>query len=275
MLGQPALKGLPLTSAAIDVAPESYLASSGEVFTRFDRQDSGNVSYGVRVGNKRLFVKTAGRVDNAASALSHVARVELLRNAVELAGVSHAAMPALHQVIESPTGPMLVYDWFDGELLHAQRAHRDDPASAFQRFRALPMECIVACLDIVFDLHVVLSRAGWVAGDFYDGCLLYNFGSAELRIIDLDNYHHGPYTNTMGRMFGSSRFMAPEEFTLGATIDERTTVFNLGRTAFVFLGEPGAFRGSPTQLAAAERACEPNSERRFATVADFVGAWRA
>lgn len=47
-------------------------------------------------------------------------------------------------------------------------------------------------------------------------------------------------------MFGSTHFMAPEEFTLGASSDERTTVLNLGRTAFVFLGEPGAFRGSPT-----------------------------
>lgn len=264
-----------LDVAAIEVEPDAYLASIGEVFARFDTQDSGNVSYGVRVGTNRFFVKTAGPVDNPAPTLSHLARVELLRNAVELARVSHAAMPVLHQVIESPGGPMLVYDWFDGELLHAQRAHRDDPASAFQRFLASPVKHIVACLDTVFDLHVLLARAGWVAGDFYDGCLLYDFASTELRIIDLDNYHRGPYTNTMGRMFGSTRFMAPEEFTLGATIDQRTTLFNLGRTAFVFLGEPGAFRGSPTQLAAATRACEADPARRFATVADLVTAWRA
>lgn len=264
-----------LDVAAIELEPDAYLASIGEVFASFDTQDSGNVSYGVRIGMNRFFVKTAGRVDDLVPPLSHVARVALLRNAVELARVSHAAMPVLHQVFESPAGPMLVYDWFGGELLHAQRAHRDDPASAFQRFRALPVERIVACLDTVFDLHVVLARAGWIAGDFYDGCLLYDFASTELRIIDLDNYHRGPYTNTTGRMFGSSRFMAPEEFTLGATIDQRTTVFNLGRTAFVVLGEPGAFRGTPTHLAAARRACEADPERRFATVADLATAWRA
>ncbi len=264
-----------LDVASIDVEPDAYLASIGAVFARFETQDSGNVSYGVRAGEHRFFVKTAGRVHDPLPVLSHVARIELLRNAVELARVSHAAMPALHRVIESPTGPMLVYDWFDGELLHARSADRDEPTSAFQRFRVLPVERIVACLDTVFDLHVVLVRTGWVAGDFYDGCLLYDFASAELRIIDLDNYHRGPYANTTGRMFGSARFMAPEEFTLGATIDERTTVFNFGRTAFVFLGEPGAFRGSPTQLAAAARGCDPVPERRFATVADFTTAWRA
>jgi serine/threonine-protein kinase len=228
---------------AIDVDPEAYLASIGEVFARFETQGSGNVSYGVRVGERRFFVKTAGRVDDPVPVLSHPARVELLRNAAEIARVVHAAVPALHRVIKSPVGPMLVYEWFEGELLTARRANRDDPASAFQRFRALPVERLVACLDTVFDLHVVLARAGWIAGDFYDGCLLYDFASSELCIIDLDTYHRGPHANTMGRMFGSTRFMAPEEFTLGATIDERTTVFNLGRTAFVFLGEPGAFRG--------------------------------
>jgi serine/threonine-protein kinase len=259
----------------IDVAPDVYLASVGELFATFDTQDSGNVSFGVRIGGHAFFVKTAGRVDDRAPVLSHDARVALLRNAVELASVPHPARPALRRVIESPVGPMLVYDWFDGELLGVRRAERDDPTSAFQRFRALPVEGIVACVDTVFDLHVVLARAGWVAGDFYDGCLLYDFASSEMRVIDLDTYHRGPHTNTVGRMFGSTRFMAPEEFTLGATVDERTTVFNLGRAAFVFLGEPGAFRGSVAQLEAVTRACESDPERRFASVADLVAAWSA
>ncbi len=33
----------------------------------------------------------------------------------------------------------------------------------------------------------------------------------------------------MGRMFGSTRFMASEEFELGALIDEQTNVFVMGR----------------------------------------------
>lgn len=266
-----------LARASIDEPADVFLRSAGEVFAVFDErtQDSGNVSYGVRAGERRFFVKTAGRVDDPVPVLSYPARVELLRNAAEIARVSHPSVPRLQHVIESPAGPMLVYDWFDGELLNARPADRDDQASAFQRFRALPIERIVACLDSVLDLHVVLARAGWIAGDFYDGCLLYDFASSDLRIIDLDMYQRGPRANTMGRMFGSRRFMAPEEFTLGATLDERTTVFNLGRTAFVFLGAPGAFRGSPTQLAAAMRACEAAPERRLATVADLATAWRA
>jgi hypothetical protein len=59
--------------------------------------------------------------------------------------------------------------------------------------------------------------------DFYDGCLLYDFTSQELRVIDLDMYSRGPFTNTMGRIFGSTRFMAPEEFELATDHPEART----------------------------------------------------
>ena len=82
----------------------------------------------------------------------------------------------------------------------------------------------------------------------------------------------------MGRMFGSDRFMAPEEFERGVRIDERTTVFTLGRAISVFLGEGGprehSFRGRGFQYRAMLIACDPDPSRRFQSVADLVGAWR-
>ena len=60
-------------------------------------------------------------------------------------------------------------------------------------------------------------------------------------------------------MFGSSRFMAPEEFELGTTIDERTTVFTLGRTAAVLMSdnslEREPFSGSDGQYEVMLRSC--------------------
>ena len=127
-----------------------------------------------------------------------------------------------------------MYDWVDGECLHGGR---DDPQSAHQRFRRLPTAAILAVLDAIYDLHVRLVQRGWIAVDFYDGCLMYDFERQAAHIVDLDNYHLGAFTNQMGRMFGSTRFMAPEEFERGALIDERTTVFTMGRTAVVCLGD--------------------------------------
>lgn len=142
----------------------------------------------------------------------------------------------------------------------------------------MPADEILQALDLIFDLHAYLAEQGWVAVDFYDGCLLYDFSRQTLRIMDLDTYHQGPFINAMGRMFGSSRFMAPEEFQLGAIIDQRTTVFTMGRTAALFLSdgtlERAPFRGNNGLHAVIVQACQADREQRFATVQDFYNAWR-
>ncbi|WP_328992900.1 hypothetical protein OG394_01420 [Kribbella sp. NBC_01245] len=264
--------------AEIEMWPAEYVEGLGVVFARFDAttQDSGNVSYGVKAPAGRYFVKTAGDPTDQAPYLDFDGRVALLRNAVRLAeAVPHPLLPELHAVIESPGGPVLVYEWREGEHLGTTREQRDDPATAYQRFRALPAEQILKALDEVFDLHAKLTSAGWVEGDFYDGCLLYDFGARRLTVLDLDTYHFGAYRNEMGRMFGASRFMAPEEYSLGAPIDERTTTFVMARTVFVLLAdgtlEREALRGSDAIYAVVQEAVTT----RFPSYDAFYQAWLA
>jgi len=260
--------------AAIDDRPDTYVHQLGEVFARFgaDTQDSGNVSYGVQLTDRRLFIKTAGDPADPKPFSPFDQRVQKLRNAARLAdSVSHPLLPAYHGLIESPAGPLLVYEWRDGE--HLGRA--DDPETPFQRFRALPVEQPTAAMDQLYDLHDVLNSAGWIEGDFYDGALLYDFGTTQLTVMDLDEYQPGPYRNHMGRMFGSTRFMAPEEFSLGAPIDDRTTAFVMARTALVFLADGtldrAAFRGTDAQYAVLQEAVTA----RFPSYPAFYAAWQA
>ena len=261
-------------------APQAYLSGIGKVFSVFDElvQDSGNVSYGVQVDLRRFFVKSAGDPDDPRPFLSHGERVALLRNAVRLRrSCSHFAIPKLHNVIESPHGPLLVYSWVDGELLHADRATRNMPQSALQRFRRLPASEILNALGVIFELHHELAQTGWIAVDFYDGCLIYDFARQDIHVIDLDGYREGPFINGMGRMFGSSRFMAPEEFDKGAPIDERTTVFTMGRTAANLLSDGtltrSAFRGNDAHYDVVCRACRAARHQRYASIAEFYAAW--
>lgn len=266
----------------IQDTPAVYLARIGEIFAVFDArtQDSGNISYGVRVDGERFFVKTAGS-PSASAFLPHADRVGLLQNAVRLAQCyTHPALPRLLHVIEtSPCGPLLVYEWVDGELLGTSSATRNDPLTAFQRFRRLSALELGGALDGIFEVHNALAELGWVAVDFYDGCLIYDFERQRLHLIDLDMYQDQPFTNTMGRMFGSTRFMAPEEFVLGATIDERTNVFTMGRTIAVFLSdgtlEQGAFRGNEAMYEVVCRACREDRGERFDAMTDFYSAWGA
>ena len=254
----------------IDLSPRTFLARRGNIFAVFDHrtQDSGNVSFGVEIGAERYFVKTAGLVDDDNPYPDHADRVETLRNAVRVAeSCDHPALPPLRKVIESPTGPMLFYDWVEGELVR----------NALPRVQSLPGPKVVALLSEVYDLHVELVRRGWIANDFYDGSIIYDFLRRKLHAVDLDTYHRGPFKNRMGRMFGSTRFMAPEEFELGATIDERTTVFTLGRTAAVLLSDNSLdrkpFNGSDAHYEVMLRACQNDPDARFQTVAEFRDAW--
>ena len=124
----------------------------------------------------------------------------------------------------------------------------------------------------------LLVTPGWTA-NFYDDSLLYDFAAGRLGVIDIDIYRDGPFINDMGQMFGSTRFMAPEEFKRGALIDEQTTVFVMGRTALVFLSDgtlaPELFRGPRTLFDVVRQACQPIRANRFASMAAFSDAWRA
>jgi len=264
-----------------DLAPGAYLTRIGAIFATFDArtQDSGNVSYGVEAAGRRWFVKTAGDPADLTPFLPHNERVALLLNARRLArSVSDSALPALQGVTQSPWGPMLVYDWAPGELVGTPAARRDDSESAFQRFRRLPREQLTAAIDTILDVHLKLCATGWIACDFYDGSLMYDFAAHQTWLIDLDSYRKGAFINEMGRMFGSTRFMAPEEFERGALIDERTTVFTLGRAISVFLGDGdldrAGFRGGEGQFAAMTMACRPDPADRLQSVAELARAWR-
>jgi hypothetical protein len=108
--------------------------------------------------------------------------------------VDHPSLPELLNVIEAPHGPMLVYEWVPGELLGVERSRRADPATSFQRFRALPLSDLITRLDVVFDFHRSAAELGWVAVDFYDGAMIYDFATQAMRLIDLDHYRDRPFT---------------------------------------------------------------------------------
>ena len=83
----------------------------------------------------------------------------------------------------------------------------------------------------------------------------------------------------MGRLWGSSRFMSPEEFELGASIDEVTNVFNMGAIAFGLLGGERD-RGITKWDAGKElyevalKAVQPNRLHRYSSVEQFYSAWQ-
>lgn len=265
----------PLLGArGVEGGLEAWLGSIGRVFRAFRAQDSGCVSFGVEVRGRRWFVKHASEPEAIAG----------LRRALAVnSAVRHPALPRLHHAFGAGAGLALVYDFVEGEVLYdytrgrGARARRD-PASPAARFRALPPAEILAALDVIYDAHLAIARAGFVAVDFYDGSVIYDFERRRVHLCDLDSYRPGPFVVEAERLPGSSRFMAPEEWRQGARIDEVTNVFTLGRTALELLGSgegSDSWRGRSTQLEVAARATAPSRGARYGSVAEFVSAWRS
>ena len=265
--------------------PAALVAGCGVVLATFDQQDSGNVSWIVRTDDGDLFVKTAGEPGASPSGapvpyLGHSDRIQLLRNAADLArSCDHRSLAPLRRVIESPVGPALVYACAPGALIGTDSARRADPRSAYQRLAHLPAGDLLKVLSDLISPHQALSHEGWVACDLYDGSIVVDFTTNHLTVIDLDSYHRGATTNTMGRMFGSDRFMAPEEYRLGAPIDQRTTVYTLARIAWNFstrlTERADQFCGPTPMRDALKRALELDPRRRHPSVDDFATAWEA
>jgi hypothetical protein len=100
-------------------------------------------------------------------------------------------------------------------------------------------------------------------------------------LCDLDCYRPGPYVLDRDRQYGSPRFMAPEEFAKGATVDERSTVLTLGRAAFVLLSrgpageqDRGLWRAGDALFQVATTAARPDPADRYQSVAELIGAWQ-
>ncbi|TVX93538.1 serine/threonine protein kinase [Paenibacillus agilis] len=260
-----------------------WLSKLGRVFKVFDKQDSGNISFGVERNGEKIFVKYAGAQTEHYSGITDTA-VASLKAAIHLyEKLRHPTLIRLIDHFEVGSGYAAIFEWVEGESLHphwafpppAKYTHPDSPC---YRFKQLPVETRLASLERIFDFHVHVEASGYVAVDFYDGSLLYNFTTNEMKICDIDYYQKKPLINKMGKFYGSKRFMSPEEFTLGAPIDERTNVFTMGAMAFALLG--GELDRSFSKWDAgkllhevAVRAVNEDRELRFASVAAFKAAW--
>jgi len=252
--------------------PRQHLQQIGDIFDSFEDQDSGCMSYGVAIGGARWFVKTAYTAETVPM---------LRRAAVFHRDVRHPAIVAPVGHAERPTRAVIVYPWLDGKVLyHPTRTRylsREDPQSPMFKFRAMSLDRIHEALETVFQAHLAVVEAGYVAVDFYDGSMLYDPDGASMHLVDLDEYRRGPFVVGPDLLSGSVRFFSPEETHEGATVDERTTVFTMGRTARLLLDggdHEQDWRGTQEQLTVIARATDPNPSARFDTLADFVAAWR-
>jgi len=209
----------------------SFLRKYGEVFKVFDDQDSGNICFGAADGARKYFIKFAGAPTVRAGISAEEAIANLKRTVPVYKDLTHPALVKYINSEETGGGFALVFEWVD-----AGCPSRMYPLSR-EKFMRLSMEKRLGIFGDILNFHAHVAAKSYVAIDFYDGSILYDFGNEKTIICDIDYYAKAPYTNRMGRLWGSSRFMSPEEFTLGAGIDELTNVYTMGATAFFLFSD--------------------------------------
>lgn len=210
----------------------SFLRQWGKVFRVFDQQDSGNLCFGLEDETHRYFVKFAGARPVRYKGEPERA-VELLKQSGRV--YRDLAHPVLLPLLwEGPVagGYALLFPWTEAICMGKQYPSRE-------RFLALPLDTKLGIYREVLVFHSHVAKRGYVSVDFYDGCVLFEEATGRTLLCDVDAYHRLPFFNPVGRMWGSTRFMAPKEFEKGAAIDESTMVHTLGAFAFELFAPEG------------------------------------
>lgn len=208
----------------------SFVSRYGTVFKVYDDQDSGNICFGTEKDGERYFVKFAGAPTEAYNGTPQEA-VERLQSTLPVyKALRHRSLIEFADAEEIGGGFAVIFKWADGDCMG-----RMYPAS-HRRFMQLPVEEKLLVYRDVLDFLDYVAQERYVAIDFYDGSILYDFNTHRTTVCDIDFFRKQPCVNDMGRMWGSSRFQAPEEFRLGAEIDEITNVYTAGAFAFALFG---------------------------------------
>ena len=216
----------------------SWLNNYGTVFSVIDETGSGCISFGVEKNNKKYFIKIAG-AKTVEAEISEQESINLLKEAVDKYKNIHH--PNLIKYIDSFTINeffAVIFEFAEGECLFDHwnfEKYKNNPSilTPNQRFKKLDINKRLDVVYKLFSFFETFIGAGYVAVDFYDSSIIYNFKNNETTFCDIDLFRKLPSTNDLGKeYYGTKRLKAPEENELGATIDEKTNEFTLGAIIF-------------------------------------------
>ena len=219
-----------------------WIHKYGKAFCVFDQTGSGCIGLGVENGDNKYFLKVAG-VNTMEAEVDPAESVKVLKEAVKRYEIlNHPNLIKIREYF--PVGEMyaVVFDWADGECLYdhwnfdyyKKNSIIKSPA---KRLKELPVWKKIRTADVLFSFLELTSEKNYVAVDFYDGSIMYDFDLDATTICDIDFFREKPAVNDIGENYwGSKRLKAPEEYILHEAIDERTNVFTLGALIFHFFG---------------------------------------
>lgn len=277
----------------------SFLKRYGKVFSVIDSTGSGCICFGIENQEQKVFVKIAG-AETTEAEVSKEESVHLLQHAATLyKELSHPNLIHLIEAYAIEDLFVVVFDYAQGECLFDHwnfdyyKAH---PAvrTPWQRFYALPIEKRLDTAEVLFSFLIHCAKHNYIAVDFYDSSMLYDFDKDVVTLCDIDLFQKAPLINEVGEDYwGTRRFKAPEEYIQGAGIDERTNVFTLAAMLFSFFTpiekkemdmrykmkevlppDRYLFTLNEEAYAVLRKALSKKKEDRYPTLNEFYNAWK-
>ena len=215
----------------------SWLNKYGTVFSVIDETGSGCISFGIKKDNKKYFFKIAG-AKTVNAEISEEESIKLLKEAaVKYKDIKHEKLIKLVDAFEYKEFYVVIYEYAEGECLfdhwNFDRYEKTKEITPLMKFKSLPVEKRLKVADKLFSFFESFIDAGYVAVDFYDSSIIYDFENDDVTFCDIDLFRKMPTVNDLGTgYFGTKRLKAPEENELGAVIDEQTSLFTLGAIIF-------------------------------------------
>lgn len=277
----------------------NWLKKYGEAFWVVDETGSGCVCIGMKNDANRYFCKIAG-VNTIEADISPKESIHILKNAVQLySTLEHPHLIKIIEHYEYDGFYVAIFEWKDGECIfdhwNFEKYKRNSRIkSPKQKFKELPIATKIRVVDDLFNFLQNVNEKGYVAVDFYDGSIMYDFSTDTVSICDIDFFRKVPVVNDMGSdWFGTKRLKAPEEYLKNSIIDEQTNIFTLGALIFDFFGNFSdedieqryiQSRFVPCSLSdwqlskesyqVVVKAVESDKSKRWKTFAEFFKEWK-
>lgn len=249
----------------------SFLREYGKVFKVFDDQDSGNICFGTEKNGEKYFVKFAGArtAEYEGEPCDAVSRLKATVPIYE--SLRHKNLIEYIESKEISNGYAMIFKWADGVCMGRMYPEQH------RKFMSLSSEIKLKVFADILDFIKYIAEQNYVAVDFYDGSIMYDFENQRTIICDIDFFRKSPTVNDMGRMCGSSIFMSPEEFERGAVIDEITNVYTLGAMAFALFGnykrDLGNWKLNKNLFNVVSKAISDDRNMRQQSIEEFIDDW--
>ena len=259
----------------------SFMAKYGKVFKVFDEQGSGNISFGVQDGEKKYFVKFAGApklnyIENRVSGTVDTASaVKMLKAAVPLyTELAHPSLIKFVSAEEIGGGYATIFEWENAIGIEP----RNSPD--YMRFMQMPVDKKMQAFGDIMAFHAHVAAKGYVAIDFYDGSILYDYDKEKVIICDIDLYQKSPFINVENfGTVGSARYVSPEKCVEDAIIDEISNVYTMGATAFSLFAfanrSPEAWTLNNELYNIVKKAVSDNRSQRQQSIEQLIAEWSA